>query len=90
MSKHSQTEFRIASSELRDAPRKHVLMQATIISPDGPQRSFVKDLNSTGARIQCEHPLEEGWDIIFKRGEEFRAARVAWVKADEAGLAFYR
>ena len=80
----------IAPGEMRDAPRKHVLMQATIISPEGPQRVFVKDLTTTGARIQSEYPLEESWDVIFKRGEEFRAARVAWTKGDEAGLQFYR
>ena len=83
-------QVKIASGEMRDAPRKHVLMQATIISPDGPQRVFVKDLTPTGARIQPEYPLEQGWDVIFKRGEEFRAARVAWTKGDEAGLQFYR
>ena len=86
MSHHSQ----LAPSEMRDAPRKHVLMQATIISPEGPQRVFVKDLTLTGARIQWEYPLEDGWDVIFKRGEEFRAARVAWTWGDEAGLQFYR
>ena len=43
MSHHSQ----LAPSEMRDAPRKHVLMQATIISPEGPQRVFVKDLTLT-------------------------------------------
>lgn len=80
----------IATSELRDAPRKHVLMQAIVLSSDGPQRVFVKDLTPTGARIQWEYPLQQGWDVIFKRREEFRAARVAWTKGDEAGLQFYR
>lgn len=80
---------KITPDEMRDAPRKHVLMQATIISPDGPQRVFVKDLTPTGARVQPEHKLEEGWDVIFKRGEEFRAARIAWTTGDEAGLQFY-
>lgn len=81
---------KLTPSEMRDAPRKHVLMQATIISVAGPQRAFVKDLNATGARIQCEHRLTEDGDVIFKRGEEFRAARVAWINQDEAGLQFYR
>ena len=76
--------------EMRDEPRKHVLMQATIISPEGPQRVYVRDLTVTGARIQAQYSLEEDWDVIFKRGDEFRAARVAWMKDDEAGLQFYR
>ena len=82
--------IRIASAEMRDATRKRVLMQATIISIDGPQRISIKDLTSSGARIHCERRLEEGWDIIFKRGELFIAARVAWATKDEAGLQFYR
>ncbi len=86
MSYHSK----LAPSEARDGPRKRVLMQATIISADGPQRAFVKNLTATGARLQCEHALNEDWDVIFKRGDDFRAARVAWTKDDEAGLQFYR
>lgn len=81
---------RIAASELRDAPRKHVLMHAVVISGEGPQRVHVKDLALTGARILTERRLEEGWDVIFKRGDDFRAARVAWARKDEAGLQFYR
>jgi len=88
MSKHSA--INLADFNMRDEPRKRVLMQATIISVDGPQRVFVKDLTPTGARIQCEHALKEGWDVVFKRGDEFRAAGVAWASKDEAGLQFYR
>ena len=79
-----------AGSELRGGHRKHVLMQATIISVEGPQRTFVKDLTDDGARIQCQYPLGDGWDVIFKRGDDFRAARVAWSRGGEAGLQFYR
>lgn len=81
---------RIAPSEMRDAPRKHVLMQATIHGADGQQRAFVKDLTPTGARIQCDRPLDEESDVLFRRGEICRAARVAWSNGDEAGLQFYR
>ena len=80
----------ITRGETRDAARKRVLMQATIISVAGPQQTFLKDLTASGARIQSEHPLQEGWDVVFKRGDDFRAARVAWTKKDEAGLQFYR
>ena len=79
-----------ADSDLRDAPRKHVLMHATIITFDGPQRVSVKDMTATGARILCEHTIQQDSDVIFRRGDEFRAARVAWTKKDEAGLQFYR
>jgi hypothetical protein len=81
---------KITPAELRDEPRKHVLMQATIVSADGPQPALIKDLTLTGARIRCARPLEEGADIIFKRGDDFRATRVAWIRKGEAGLQFYR
>jgi hypothetical protein len=88
MSNRSQNQ--LAAGEMRDAPRKLVLMQARIISPDGPRRAFIKDLANTGARIQCDEPLKEGWDVVFERGDDFRAARVVWSREDEAGLQFYR
>ena len=84
------SKIEVASGELRDAPRKLVLMHATIISTEGAQRVQVKDLTATGARILTERRLEQDWDVIFKRGNEFRAARVAWAKKDEAGLQFFR
>lgn len=80
----------IAPSDLRDSPRKHVLMHAIIITTDGPQRVHVKDLTLTGARILCEHSIQPDSDVIFKRGDDFRAARVAWTRGEEAGLQFYR
>ena len=83
-------QAKIAPNESRDAPRKHVLMHATIITADGQQRVNVRDMNATGARILCEHALQEDTDVIFKRGDQFRAARVAWTRKDEAGLQFYR
>ena len=78
------------ASEIRDVARKRVLMQATIISVAGPQRVFIKDLTSCGARIECDQRLQEDWDVIFKRDDLFVAARVAWVGKDGAGLQFYR
>ena len=81
---------KIEPTELRNAPRKHVLMQATIIGADGSQLAFVKDLALTGARIQCERPLKEGADVLFKRGDDCRAAHIAWIRKEEAGLQFYR
>jgi hypothetical protein len=84
------TPIQVADCDMRDETRKHVLMQATIISVEGPQRAYVRDLTSTGARIQCDQRLEEDWDVVFKRGEQFVAARVAWSTKHEAGLQFYR
>jgi hypothetical protein len=88
------TPIQIAEARLvgdvRGAPRKRVLMQATLMSVGGSQQASIKDLTSSGARVRCEQRLEEGWDVVFKRGDLFIAARVAWATRDEAGLEFYR
>ena len=81
---------RPADGELRDSARKHVLMQATIITVDGPQRVHVRDLTPRGARISCEYRLKQDWDLVFKRGDLFLAARVVWTRKETAGLQFYR
>jgi hypothetical protein len=74
----------------RDFVRKRVLMHATILSADGVQSVSIKDLTTSGVRISCEQRLEEGQDVVFRRGELFVAGRVAWAANGEAGVQFYR
>ena len=76
--------------DLRLAARKRVLMQATIMSVSGSHQARVMDFTASGARVRCDQQLEEGWDVVFKRGELSLGARVAWATSDEAGLQFYR
>ena len=74
----------------RKIDRKHVLMRATIIAPDGIQEATVRDLSACGVHVACASPLTPESDVVFKRGTIFAAARVAWVKENGAGLEFYR
>lgn len=74
----------------RRIDRKHVLMTATIISADGQSMAKILDLSASGARIACNRPLSPDSDLIFKRGQTFAAARVAWTDQTVAGLEFYR
>lgn len=90
MTRFTPIATRTGPTEMRNAPRKLVLMQATIISADGPMRVQVKDITAAGARVQCRHPLKQGCDVLFKRGELFCAGRITWTKQGEAGLQFYR
>lgn len=75
---------------LRKLDRKHVLLNATIISLDGSQDVRIRDLSQSGAQIFCDRPPAENCDVIFKRGRLFVAARIAWANKTVAGLQFYR
>jgi hypothetical protein len=80
----------VAPEDLRQGARKRVLMNATIIGPEGRHQARVVDLTVSGVQILCNHRLEKDWDVIFKRGDMFVAARVAWATRTGAGLEFYR
>ena len=77
-------------AESRKIDRKHVLLNATIISAEGTQLARIKDLSANGVRISCGRPLTEHSDVIFERDTIFVAARVAWTSKTVAGLEFYR
>ena len=74
----------------RRTSRKRVLMTATIISQDGIQQARIRDWSTSGVQISCGHPPTTDTDVIFKRGQVFVAARVAWMCKGDAGLEFYR
>ena len=78
------------SAEPRKLDRKHVLLSAIVISPEGAQAARIRDLSSSGVHVFCNRPPTIDSDVIFKRGDVFAAARVAWSDKDEAGLEFYR
>ena len=78
------------ASDARKLDRKHVLLNAIIISPEGAQAARISDLSPSGVQVTCEHPPSLDCDVIFKRGEVFAAARVAWSNETGAGLQFYR
>jgi hypothetical protein len=74
----------------RKVDRRHVLLNATIISSDGSKAARVRDLSRSGVRVLCDLPLAVDCDVIFKRGVVFVAARIAWADETSAGLEFYR
>ena len=74
----------------RSAVRKRVVQTATIISREGKRSVRIRDLSRSGVQIHCPQPPETGGDLVFIRGELCVAGRVAWTKANEAGIAFYR
>src|SRR4030095_7611424 len=74
----------------RRTSRKRVLMTATIISQAGIQQARIRDWSTSGVQISCDRPPTTDTDVIFKRGQVFVAARVAWMCKGDAGLEFYR
>jgi hypothetical protein len=74
----------------RNGPRKRVLMRGTLFTPDGAFVVWVRDVSTTGALVSCKDRLPVGCDVIFKRGEIFAAAHLAWSNDTGAGVKFYR
>ena len=74
----------------RKLDRKHVLLHATILSASGRHYATISDFSLSGVRVSCANPPGENGDVIFRRGDVFVAARVAWADKSGAGLQFYR
>ncbi len=73
----------------RTAKSSRVFMSAVLTTPAGHHRVTVRDISSQGAQVGGVTGLAV-CDALFRRGEVIAAARVAWVKGDEAGIHFYR
>jgi hypothetical protein len=74
----------------RSARRRRVLVGATIIGASGSFQVRIRDLSNSGANLCADARLPAGADVIFKRGDLFAAAKVAWSDATTAGIKFYR
>lgn len=79
----------MTDQQARKAGRKHVFMNAVIISEGGSHSARIADLLSTSVRISCNNPPLANREVIFKRGSVFAAARVAWADQTSARLEFY-
>lgn len=72
-------------------PRQNVLLGAEICSFGGgtPSKHRVRDLSSTGARVDRAGSLKLGATVLVSVGLlEQVGATVVWVKGDSAGLKF--
>lgn len=77
-------------SQSREGARKRVLVRATLFTPTGDHTVWVRDVSSGGALVSAKSHLPTNCDVIFKRGEVFVAAHVAWSNETGAGVNFYR
>ena len=65
-------------------------MTAVLFTPEGVQNVRVLDLSTRGACLLTDGQVRDGCDALFKRGELFAAAHIAWSGKATAGLVFYR
>ena len=74
----------------RETKRARVLMVGSLMTPDGARRVTIRGISRTGAQVACDENIPANCDVLFKRGDLFAAAHVAWANKGEAGLKFYR
>jgi hypothetical protein len=74
----------------RKGARKRVLMRGTLFTPNGAFVVWIRDISSSGALVACKDRLPIDCDVMFKRGEIFAAAHIAWSNETGAGINFYR
>jgi hypothetical protein len=84
------TSFAAAGKADRVVPRTRVLMKALLVSAGGKTSVRIRDLSPTGAHVTPVEPLQPGSDVLFCKGSASVPAKIAWVRANSAGLTFYR
>jgi hypothetical protein len=80
----------VKSPSDRAAPRSRVLMNATLMTPEGAVTVRIRDISVSGAQIWAESEVPDDCDAVLKRGSFFAAARVVRGGERTAGLRFYR
>jgi hypothetical protein len=82
----------LSISERRQNPRMRVMKVAKIvIGTSSVLDCIVRDLSSTGARIQIQNAtrLPKAVDITFDGGHTFRPCQLKWRSAEETGVEFF-
>ena len=74
----------------RKGARKRILVRGTLFTPTGAHVVLVRDVSATGALVAGNYQLPNKCDVIFKRGDVFVAAQLAWSDESGAGIKFYR
>ena len=72
----------------RRSRRSNLLMAASIEHGGGLTEVTLRNLSAQGAMVEGDHGLEEGADVLLRKGELAMVGRVAWVADRQAGIAF--
>lgn len=68
--------------------RSHVFMAAALELSGGSHDVKLRNLSADGALVEGDHLPVEGSEVVFRRQELNVPAKVIWVRAPRAGLAF--
>ena len=77
-----------STSQNRRSRRSNVLMSATIELSGVSLPVKLRNLSAEGALIEGENLPVEGAELLFRKAELSLPARIAWVDANRAGVAF--
>ena len=81
-------EDRGDGSGRRRAPRRRVLLAATLETPAGERAVKLRNLSSTGAMIELDRPPGEGTEVVFRRGGIVARGLVVWAAGSLLGMHF--
>lgn len=94
MSSSAKRDLEPVATEKRGLPRKKVLFSGVIADTTGKNEidCTIHDMTVRGAQVQVSRTLNCDAELylVNTRSEIAHLARVAWVKADRAGLSFVR
>lgn len=85
-----RTADRGDGSSRRRNPRRRVLLTAMLETPRGECTVKLRNLSSTGALIEMDHPPEIGALVTLSRGKTRAAGTVKWVANKSIGIEFLR
>jgi hypothetical protein len=83
-----RSQDREQGSGRRRAPRRRVLLAATLETPAGERTARLRNLSSTGAMIELDKPPAEGTEVVFKRPGISVRGIVVWASGSLIGMHF--
>lgn len=79
-----------STTQNRQSRRSNVLLAASIEALGAVIPVKLRNLSTEGALIEGDGLPVEGSEVLFRRNELSVSSRVAWVLANQAGVAFRR
>ena len=68
--------------------RTAVFIRATLETPNGDLRVFLRNISGGGALLDAENNLVTNMEVTLRCGDFVMPARIAWARPKRIGLAF--
>ena len=85
---HCAPNDQIQLPNLRQSPRTHLLVIATLRSNGGSTPVHIRNMSARGAQIEAPDLPERDTSVVLKRGSLEISGRMAWSSRNRAGIAF--